>query len=246
MPIIGLMRIKNEARWIRRVIASIRPICERIIVLDDHSIDGTPTLAREAGAIVHDSQFSDTDESRDKDWLLDRAYEVVPREYHLGSEESPWFALMIDGDEELVARDQVYVITMANAKQHVWSFKVLYLWNTESQIRVDGVYKNFARPSLFRLMNQSFRFQRTPYGNNFHCSSVPQEMLHSSHTSEARLLHYGYLHREDRIRKYHWYNRLDPDNPSEDGYRHMVVGDIFPESSHFKHAGPLKLEALHV
>ena len=31
--IIGALRIKNEARWIERVLSSLRPICEELVVL---------------------------------------------------------------------------------------------------------------------------------------------------------------------------------------------------------------------
>jgi hypothetical protein len=60
----------------------------------------------------------------------------------------------------------------------------------------------------------------------------------------VRLLHYGYLHKEDRVRKFHWYNKIDPNNAFEDQYRHMVIGDVFPADSSFKWAGPLELRSL--
>ena len=41
---IGIMRVKNEARWIDRVLASILPLCERVLVMDDGSTDGTDEL----------------------------------------------------------------------------------------------------------------------------------------------------------------------------------------------------------
>jgi hypothetical protein len=97
---------------------------------------------------------------------------------------------------------------------------------------------------MFRLMNHNFRFQKTPYGSNFHCSSIPQEMLHCAAPSGGRLLHWGYMDRSDRIRKYEWYNQLDPNNQGEDCYRHMVCGDLFPAEQRFRWAGPLELVPL--
>jgi len=44
MKIVGMIRCKNEARWIERCLASILPLCDQIVVLDDHSDDDT--LAR--------------------------------------------------------------------------------------------------------------------------------------------------------------------------------------------------------
>lgn len=245
MPIIGLLRVRNESRWIERVVRSILPVCERVLILDDHSDDGTAEICEAIpGVTLYRSPFDSLDESRDKDWLLTKAYEFVPGKFKCGVPWSPYFGLLIDGDEELVAEDRDIVKDLATRTEHAFHFRIPYLWNDENTVRIDGVYRHMAevgRPSMFRLMNQGFRFQRTSFGNgsNFHCSSVPQEMLHHARPSRARLKHWGYAFAEDRIRKFHWYNAKDPNNAVEDGYRHMVIGDLFPAASKFVHAGPL-------
>lgn len=248
MPIIGLLRVRNEARWIDRVVRAITPVCERVLVLDDKSDDDTAAICEAIpGVTVFRSPASSRDESADKDFLLSRAFDLLPDEHKKGNAESPWWALLIDGDEELVAEDRVYIGEMARGHEHAFKFRIPYLWNDENTVRVDGVYFRMAsvgRPSMFRLMNDGFRFQRTRFGNgqNFHCSSVPQEMLHHARQSPIRLKHWGYMHAEDRVRKFHWYNQHDPNNAVEDSYRHMVIGDLFPADSRFLHAGPLMLQ----
>lgn len=250
MPIIGLLRIRNESRWIERVVRSIIPICEHVLVIDDRSDDGTADIcAAIPGVTVYRSTETTFDESRDKDFLLTQAYEMIPDEHKKGNPESPWWGLLIDGDEELMEEDQPAVLELTNSTEHAFHLRIPYLWNDENTIRTDGVYSymaNTGRPSMFRLMNDQFRFQRTPFGtgHNFHCSSVPQELLHHARRSPARLKHWGYMAQGDRVRKYLWYNERDPNNVGEDGYRHMVIGDIFPADSVFRHAGPLKLEPL--
>jgi glycosyltransferase involved in cell wall biosynthesis len=247
MHIIGLLRVRNEARWIEQVVRAIVPVCEQILILDDHSDDGTPDICAAIPKVtVYQSEDQSHDESRDKDFLLSKAYELVPDEHKKGNPKSPWWALLIDGDEELMEADQRIITELAESEHHAFHLRIPYLWNDENHIRIDGVYAHMAaigRPSMFRLMNDRFRFQRTPFGNgnNFHCSSVPQEMLHHAKPSSAGLKHWGYMLAEDRIRKYYWYNEKDPGNVGEDEYRHMVIGDLFPADSVFRHAGPLKV-----
>jgi hypothetical protein len=90
---------------------------------------------------------------------------------------------------------------------------------------------------------------------NFHCSSIPQELLYKSVGTDVRLLHYGYMDKADRIRKWHWYNSIDPVNvgegfdrrrPDRGSYPHIVQGDIpeVPASASLMHAGPLELRQL--
>lgn len=238
---IGLLRVKNEARWIERVIASIRPVCERILVLDDHSTDGTPELCEAAGATVLRSPFPDTDEARDeardKDYLLKQAWATGAR---LGD-----WVLMVDGDEALHPDDIPALLEATKGRYPCCSMHVVYLWDREDQVRVDACYRRFRRPSLFQLTRPDLSFKRTDAGGNFHCSNAPAQLLDRIYHLPVRLLHYGYLHREDRVRKYDWYNHNDKKNPVEDGYRHMVIGDLFPPESRFRHAGPLELEPLH-
>jgi O-antigen biosynthesis protein len=232
--IAGLLRVKNEARWIEAAIESIRPVCDPILVLDDHSTDGTPELCERAGAIVHRSTFEGVDEARDKDLLLSMARE----------HKAEW-CFSIDGDELIEATGPALIRAAAESGvADSYSFRFLYLWDRPDQIRTDGVYSRMTRHSMFRV-RPGQRFMRTQFGGNFHCGSVPESLVHLPPRScAARILHLGYMLREDRIRKYEWYNRLDPNNATEDRYKHMVVGDLFPADSRFRWGGPLKLEAL--
>jgi glycosyltransferase involved in cell wall biosynthesis len=259
MPVFAALRIRNESRWIEEVIRSIDGLCDEILILDDHSNDGTPDICESLGCTVFRNAVPwvncggvmRSDESAGKDFLLQKAIECVPeKDMHFlhGNEDSPYWVLAIDGDEVLAPGDDEILRGATLGRAHVYSLRILYLWNSRNMVRVDGVYRSFNRPSFFRLMNRSFRYQRTPWGNgaNFHCSSIPQELLHHNTPSDARLLHLGYLTREDRIRKWQWYSEIDPNNAGEDCYRHCVQGDIpeVPADARLRWAGPLELQVL--
>lgn len=241
--VLGMMRVRNEARWISDVIRAQLPLAERIFILDDHSNDGTPELCSQFPEVtLFRSEFEGLDESRDRQWLLDQVIKAVPPAQI--NRDSPWFVLALDGDEVLEnsAANQIRE-ALEEGAVHCLSLRILYCWNDPLKIRIDGVYGHFRRPSLFRLMNPAFRFQKTPFGNgaNVHCPQVPQEYLHHTIRSDIAVLHLGYLDARDRIRKYEWYNAIDPSNEGEDGYRHMVIGDLFPANSKFRWGGPLRL-----
>jgi glycosyltransferase involved in cell wall biosynthesis len=229
---IGLLRVRNEARWIQRCIASIQPICWKIIVMDDHSTDGTRELcAAMPGVEVFESPYDGLNETRDKNLLLDKA------------RLAEW-VILIDGDEMLAPGADKIIWDATSGNADCLSPRILYLWDTEDQVRVDGVYGRFRRPSVFRPGQH--QFEPTSAGGNFHCSNAPRALHGQSQPIEAAFLHFGYLHREDRIRKYRWYNQQDPGNRNEDMYRHVVQGDLpeVPMSARLMHAGPLWLEPL--
>lgn len=266
MTFIGFTRIKNESRWIERVIASQLPLVDHLIVLDDHSTDNTRDIVRSMGPKVEliESPFNGLDERRDKQFLLDRAYKYIPipeqEVYTYGNPESPYWAVCFDGDEELVEADIPLIREAAERPGvHAVSLKILYLWDRPDQVRVDRVYRDFRRPSIFRLMNQGFLYQSTPFGRvidgvqaNFHCSSIPQGLLHNAMQPgarcDARLLHWGYIDRDLRMRKHAWYSKIDPDNEVEDSYRHCIQGDVpeIPSSAILKHAGPMEFSTLRL
>lgn len=242
-----MMRVKNEARWIKRTIDSVRELCgDLIFVMEDGSIDGTPEIAAAAGAVVLPSPFvgQGLNESRDKDWLLQ---EVISRC-------SPDWILMPDGDEELEAGGCGIIRRALETNPDCDSIALgfLYLWDSIDTYRCDGVYGTMGRQSLFRA-NSNFRF--TSY---YAEGETPNQNHVGLHTSNApglggvvsrlrvNLLHYGYLHREDRIRKYEWIISIDPHNEGEGFYLHCVQGDVpeVPAEMVLKHAGPLELKTL--
>lgn len=246
MTVAGMLRVKNEERWIERVLLSLRPVCSYICIFDDHSTDDTVGIIRRVSkrhafeeilVEVLRSPFEELDEARDKTWLAKC----------IMNECSPDWILAIDGDEELSA-DQVPLLlkSIASGRAPAYRLKIRYLWNDQKTERVDGIYGRFYRPSLFLTSGTSFDFRTGGGGGsaNFHCSNVPADRIGHAIESEAALLHYGYMLQEDRIRKYHWYNRIDSGNELEDRYRHMIAGDLpeVPAECRTKHAGPLTLK----
>lgn len=246
IDIIAALRVKNEGRWLREVLESIK-WCSEIYLMDDHSTDDTREIASEYGANVLTSPFNTFDESRDKEWLVGN----ISKHYGIGN-----WVLMIDGDEVLEPGGEKKIRdTIANrAGATAFAPQIKYLWNSREQYRVDGVYRLFYRPSLFMMLS-NYTFRRSGANGNLHPGCVPAVNRLGFRRCAASLLHLGYMDREDRIRKWKYYNAMDPINvnegydpahPERGSYSHIVQGDIpeVPASAVLKHGGPLQLRAL--
>lgn len=246
LTIVAALRVRNEGRWIREVLTAIK-WCAGIYLMDDHSTDDTPSIASECGAHVLPTPFGmDMDQARDKEWLISR----IAAEYPIGT----WI-LMIDGDEELEADGESIIrrTLRTSPRGPAFSLQIRYLWNDINQVRMDGVYGHFKRPSLFHLP-KDYSFRRSGIPGNHHVSCVPKAYLGSVQRCEAILWHYGYLHKEDRIRKWKFLNAkdgrniregYDPRHPERGSYPHIVQGDVPQVSAGaiLRHGGPLRLEA---
>jgi glycosyltransferase involved in cell wall biosynthesis len=234
-----MLNVKNECRWIRQVIESLLPLCEEIFILDDHSDDETPNICAEFPQVrLWRSPFgSSLDKTRDKQYIFEK---LIPH--------GPEWVVAIDGDEVLDPKAPALIRQAAERSgRNSLSLRIMYLWNTHETVRVDGVYQNFQRPSVFRLFNPSFGFRPTPFAGNLHCPNVPPDLLHGhQQVFGGRIWHYGYMEKETRLAKYRWRQKMEPNAAGEDHYRHLVQGDIseVPADAKLKWAGPLQLKKI--
>lgn len=226
------MRIKNEAAHIREVLSHALDLCQRVFVFDDHSTDETVSICESFGerVKVFRSPFEGLDEARDKNFLLQKV-----------AAESPEWVLWIDGDEvlERTGPERIRAAVMQDPNAGAWYLRIAYLWDDPLKVRIDGLFGNFRRQSLFRLRGQNvsvLRFRATGFGGNFHCGNVPEGLTGEHRDLPLRLKHYGYLTKQQRMAKYAFYTQADPNNELEDNYRHLA------EIRGARHApGPIRL-----
>ena len=121
-----MLRVKNESRWIKRVLDSILPLCDAVVVLDDKSDDDTPHIcASMPRTDVFASPFADLREDRDKNYLFGK---VMMRR--------PDWILAIDGDELLTPESIPLIRANLATQSRCMSFSVRYLWDRADQVRI--------------------------------------------------------------------------------------------------------------
>ena len=220
--IIAMYRSKNSEKWIEQSLKSSLQICSHAVIVDA-STDNTVEICKKFGdkvEIFHDENLL-FDETRDKNILLEKALK-----------KNPDFLFNLDTDEILMHNAKKILLDEINifhSDADVFEFQFLEMWDKSNQYRYDGHISNIWKKKLIRMKNQpdNLHYDDMPYSGNMHCPGIPQNSfgLNNSVRSRVKILHYGYFDSESRQEKYDFYNKMDPNNTSFDGYRYLVSED---------------------
>lgn len=221
--IVTMLRIKNESRWIVKVLESISSFSTDIVVLDDGSTDNTLEICKNFSQVVDIHQQSNLpfDETRDKNILLKMALK-----------RNPDFVLTLDGDEIFppnIKKLLLEELEVIYPEAPMYEFQVLTIWDKLNQYRYDGIYSNIWAKKLIRLSKQPehLHFEGTDFPNNAHCPAVPQNANGWSNSirSKVKIFHYGNYDHDLRQQKYKFYATYAPDSKIFDNYVHIISGN---------------------
>lgn len=260
-----MMRCRNEARWIRRSLERTFEVAKTVVILDDGSTDGmydeavmalgedTITVVKNGVDVVHGprgflhyilSPFRKgvvrereaVNEIRDKNFLWWYCKACVDFTY----------MLCLDGDEMLSRKALDHwpeAIEQMRGGVDLINMPFIYLWDSETLRRVDGIYgdlePDFARlnfPRLFSiarvdeadLFDMMFKWEGTKGG--FHCGSIPRQAFRVAPDRtdvfsvglKLPVVHFGYIDDSLRRTKFEFYNLIDPHNTFEGEYKHII------------------------
>lgn len=219
MKVVAVLRVKNVSRWFRRTLASIAPVVDAAIVLDDGSTDETPAICREFPFVVDvlRQEGLPLDETRDFNALLRRAME-------LGAD----WVLKMDGDEELEpGAERTLRAALSRPGVSVVSIQFLHFWDDDRTIRVDRAFAPMVNwfPRLFNLSRQNkaiLWYGPTRHGGNLVCSHVPYHLRGRHVLADVIVYHYGHQDAEHRRAKHGFYTRNDPAFAARGFYDHLL------------------------
>lgn len=210
--------IKNEEKYIERVLASLETFVDEICILDDCSTDKTSELIKKYKKVVDiykNEEGLERNEGRDRQRLLD-----------MMSKRNPDWIVVCDGDElyedEFIKNIQE-ICNPVDMFIDAYSLKCATFWRGEKDIRVDGIWGNQVAWRLYRHRPE----YKTITDLKFHAPSIPVELPQDRRMSTGyRLKHYGYADYKECVKKYRFYTEKDktkdPNWVGSAGYDHLV------------------------
>lgn len=224
--IVGMLRVKNEATWLKAVLDAAGRVCDALVVLDDGSTDATPEICRRHPKVAEYLYQEEVvlDEARDKNRLLKLALQLEP----------DWI-LALDGDEVLedaapeIIRREITLIDPVEPQFVAFALQILYFWDDPLTFRCEpSLYGDFWQVRLFTTWGQDvtrLTFLPTSHGGNLHCGSVPANLTGRARFIDVKVKHYGYLSAAARQRKKEWYATRDPKAFARGYYDHLTSSE---------------------
>jgi hypothetical protein len=216
LKIICLTPIYNEEKNILRFLKNNSSFVDGFIFLDDCSSDNSLDLLKHEKIlkIIKKEQRDNFDDLENRNLLLKEVqnYDV------------DWI-LFLDADEDL------YLPQLAEFRSfleethfEVIKFKRVHLWDSTKEYRLDYPYSYEGIQFRERLFRKKENMEIT--GGRLHFSPVPYK---SSLTinSEFVMLHYGFLSKEDRLKKYNDYTKkYDSNLKYQKSYEHFLDENV--------------------
>lgn len=186
---------KDEAgRYLEQTIESLRPLVDKILLLDDNSTDRTRELAWDLGCHVR---------KRDGSQMWGNESPARQELWAWGKEEcgDGWLYIS-DADHLTGANPDGWRQMLTSWNVNAWAFPLLDLWDSPTTFRADGFWQGYTipRPWLFRPSKVS---RETWNDRGIHCGHAPNaDWVVGLAPASMAILHLGWLREADRVAKH--------------------------------------------
>jgi len=202
--LLALLRFRDEADRMPGFFANVAPQVDGIVALDNGSIEGSAALAEREPkviALLRHPRSAPFDDGRDRRALTQGGIE------HGGD----WL-LGIDADERLERsfgdRARARIAADHGNGHDAYAVPFCELWDRPDAFRVDGIWGEKAKTSLFRA-SEEHRFDDRQVHPQWASTSGPPFGRHPR--IDARIYHLGMLSRKQRTERQARYREIDPD-----------------------------------
>lgn len=225
--LIGIILVRNEqGRYLEKVLAQMRSICDKLYALDDASTDDTAKICAEYCDVVVIG--------KEPLWGVN---ELIRRKqlWHLAelAASDGDYILCLDADETITDIDKlpeiISAIEQARTNGDIFvdgiAFPLYDMWS-ETHYRDDMLWNAHTRPWVMCARYDAYReyiWKETP----LHCNRFPLNACGLAIRSDPlKIQHWGYSREADRESKYKRYMEVDPNGQtgSIDQYRSILDG----------------------
>lgn len=210
MKLVASMIVRNElGRYLEPCVNHLLEFCDEIVVLDDHSDDGTLNWLQSRGARVqplrHNSEpefFKHEGRARQMllEWTLSR---------------QPTHVLAVDADEFVSNGEELRHRLTVDGRSQAWTLAMEEVWELDGDclcVREDGGWRTHPVPSAWkvpRVMDATWKIMNRALA----CGRVPTAVTHRlqqlTAPSGSELLHFGWANQPEREARHHRYAIAD-------------------------------------
>jgi glycosyltransferase involved in cell wall biosynthesis len=222
--LVGMMLTHNDdRRYLERVVENSLKFCDELVILDDHSIDGTRKILTDLKVDYPSRLFIySAVSSWDNEPML-RAELLID-----ALQRNPDWVIAIDSDELYENGMSREVEILMNQDDFDWAgFRFYDMWDDEEHYRDDDIWPagvGYA-PRMFRVNCVK---EYIWSDKKRHCGSIPENVIKLQGThSPIRVKHLGYVKAKDRQEKFKEKKRDDPENKyySQEVYLSIISKD---------------------
>lgn len=204
--LLAMLIVKNEAhRYLKTVLTHITEYVDGVVILDDASTDETPEICRSFSKVLHFQQSPESLFWKDEAALRSLLWEIAVNF-------EPVWILALDADEIFESSIKNQLPSLIRQDRYVLiCFPVYHFWGNLTHYRGDGYWNpHFSKAACLYRYQKNINYHWPE--RKLHCGRFPMEAYTQPATlSTVRLLHLGYVRKDEHLHKYNRYLTADPE-----------------------------------
>ena len=224
------MVVKNEeGSYLEKMLASVLPVVDAVLIIDDASTDGTVALCEKLLKNKPHKIIKNEKSMLSCEWKLRKM------QWKQTLKLNPDWILNLDADEVFEPKFvQKLPYLLKDPSVDVYNFRLFDMWDDENTFRSDAfwhAHKGFM-PALVRYQKRfCYRFKHSAHD----CGRFPKNIRYMDCiNSPIRIKHLGWLRKEDREKKFQNYLTVDKNEKCGNMAKYQSIMDENPHLVKFE------------